>query len=102
MSKPDNKFTNITFHNIESLEQTVWLQLNKGEWPTVLAEIKPKKWDSADLNSKGRLVLDHLGQIIYKITLLTNRQHLENKASLHIQPARKLPFNIGQHFTCRI
>jgi hypothetical protein len=102
MSKPDNKFTNVTSHTIESLEQTVWLQLNKGEWPTVLAEIKPKKWDSADLNTKGRLVLDHLGQIIYKITLLTNRQHLENKAYLHIQPARKLPFNIGQHFTCRI
>lgn len=102
MSKPVNKFTNITSHNVAALEQTVWLQLNKGEWPAILTEIKPKKWDSADLNTKGRLVLDHLGQIIYKVTLLTNHQHLENKADLPVQPAQKLPFNIGQHFTCRI
>lgn len=102
MSKPNSKIANIASSHIAPLEQLVWLQLNKGEWPDVLAEIKPKKWDSADLNSKGRLVLDHLGQIIYKVTLLTNRQHLETNAYSRIQPVQKLPFNIGQHFTCRI
>lgn len=102
MSKPYSKIANITSNNIVPLEQLVWLQLNKGEWPDVLAEIKPKKWDSVDLNSKGRLVLDHLGQIIYKVTLLTNRQLLDSHPRSRIQPVQKLPFNIGQHFTCRM
>ena len=87
---------------VASLEQRIWTCLNQGEWPEELEEIKPKKWDGSDLNDKGRLVLDHFGQIIYKMTLLTNSQILEHKVYGDIQSVRKMSFNIGQHFTCRI
>lgn len=60
------------------LERSIWFQLNHGIWPNELLEIKPKKWDHVDMNLKGKLVLDHFGQIIYQITLLCNAEMVKN------------------------
>ncbi|HEY3300790.1 MAG TPA: hypothetical protein VGJ90_08470 [Methylophilaceae bacterium] len=65
----------------DCLERSIWLQLNNGIWPNELLEIKPKKWDLVDMNLKGKLVLDHFGQIIYKITLLCNAEIAKNNRS---------------------
>lgn len=62
----------------ECLERSIWSKLNNGIWPSELSEIKPKKWDLVDMNLKGKLVLDHFGQIIYKITLLCNAEIAKN------------------------
>ena len=65
---------------LQKLNHTIWDQLDHQQWPQELAEIKPSKWDLLDANQKGKVVLENLGQIIYHITLLTNRSHARRQA----------------------
>lgn len=73
-------------NDTECIERAIWLKLNNGIWPNELSEIKPKKWDHVDMNLKGKLVLDHFGQIIYKINLLCNAEITKNSRTKMSKP----------------
>lgn len=59
--------------SLQQFNYRIWDQLDHQQWPEELDEIKPSKWDLLDANQKGKVVLENLGQIIYHVTLLTNR-----------------------------
>ena len=63
----------------ESIDIEVWKQLNNGKWPSELTEIKPPRWEESNYNFRSKLVIEHLGLIIYHLDLIKNSTKPEIK-----------------------